>query len=81
MDHEVERGGVVREDTTHRVEVADVDGKRPEGLGICGHQAFGLACRGRGRPEIVRPHVVLETDHVEAGFDEVRDGLGADETA
>ena len=73
VDHELERVRVVGEDAAHGVEVADVHGERPERPAVGGQEPVRLGRRGCGRAEVVRPHVVLQADHVEACLHEMRD--------
>ena len=76
---ELETRRVLGEERRDGVRVAYLHLERPEGAGVGVEQPLRLG-PGRGlRAEEVGAHVVLDPDHLEAGFHEIRDGLRADE--
>jgi hypothetical protein len=74
VDDDLQRPRVLAKDGVDRLGVADVDGPRVE-LRIALGQGIGHREGRGGRPEELRPHVVVDPHDVVSSFDEVSDRL------
>ena len=81
VDHELQGRRVLSEHPVDRVRIADVERQRPEGVAQTALETLRRRRRRGRRAEEVRPHVVVQADHVVARLDEVLDGLRSDQPA
>ena len=81
VDDELERRRVLPKDPVDGVGVANVEVERAELSRICLLEAPRLRTGRGGLAEEIGPHVVVDSEHVVAGLDEVRDRPRADQAA